>query len=91
MAALPTPVKAESTPMPCDDGFRFDDHQGRSPAAPQSREPDPEESVSDGKAHFVRAIRALKDQELMPGGREPRPGAQLEFEGLAESKKTARE
>jgi hypothetical protein len=79
MVALPTPIQPKSPSVPRDDGFRFDDHQGRSPPSPQSREPDPEESVSDSQAHFVRAVRALKDQELMPEGKDLLTEALPEF------------
>src|SRR5215472_1573034 len=52
MAALPSPIQAESSSVPSDDGFRFDDHQGRSPVTPEAREPGPGSM--------------LQDQELMP-------------------------
>ena len=52
--------------MPRDDGFGFDDYQGRSPPTPQSREPDPQESVSGTQTQFVGTTRALKDENLTP-------------------------
>jgi hypothetical protein len=66
MAALPAPIQAESASMPGDDGFGFDDYQGRSPPTPQSREPDPQESVSSTQTQFVGTTRALKDENLKP-------------------------
>src|SRR5215472_18663558 len=35
MTTLPAPVQPKSTSMPGDHRFRFDDHQGRSPATPE--------------------------------------------------------
>ena len=56
--------------MPSDHCFGFDDHERRSSATPQLREPHPEESVGDTETEFVRTGRALKDQELMPEGKD---------------------
>ena len=61
MATLPTPIESEPSPMPSDDGFGFDDHQGRSPTTPELREPDPQEAVSDAQTQLAGMARALKD------------------------------
>ena len=44
MAALPSPVKAETLPMPSNHGFWFDNQKGRLPPTPQTGEPYPEEN-----------------------------------------------
>lgn len=70
MTAFPTPRVPESSAVPSDHCFGFDDPQGRSLAAPQTGEPDPKESVGSSQTYFVGADQALKDQELMPKGKD---------------------
>ena len=66
MTTLPAPVQPKSYSMPGDHRFRFDDHQGRSPAAPELGEPNPQKSVSKAQARSVAAVRLLQYEELMP-------------------------
>jgi hypothetical protein len=68
MATLPPPIGSESSPMPCDHCFRLDDRQGRTPAAPELREPGPEHPICDAPLYFVGAHRTLKDQQLVAEG-----------------------
>ena len=42
----------------------------RSPLTPESREPDPQEPVGGSQTHPVCTGWALKDQELMPKGKD---------------------
>jgi hypothetical protein len=69
MATLPLPVQSESLSMPGDNHLGFDDDQCRSPAAPQSCEPYPEESIRATQAQPMATPGALEDQELMPEGK----------------------
>src|SRR6516225_1774327 len=55
MTTLPAPVQSKSSSMPGDHRFRFDDHQVRSPAAPELGEPNPQKSVSKAQARSVAA------------------------------------
>src|SRR5262249_57245218 len=43
---LPSPVPLKSLTMPTDDGFRFDDDQGRAPTRPQTCKPTRKTSIS---------------------------------------------
>src|SRR5215469_5697790 len=70
MATLPAPVQPKSSSMPGDHGFGFDDQQSRSPLTPESREPDPQEPVGGCQTHLVCTGGAVKDQELMPKGKD---------------------
>jgi len=70
MATLPAPVEPKSSSVPSDHRFRFDDHEGRSPAVPELREPYPERAVCDAQLQFVGTLRAPKDQELMAEGHD---------------------
>ena len=56
--------------VPRDHGFGFDDQQSRSPLTPESREPDPQEPVGGCQTHLVCTGGAVKDQELMPKGKD---------------------
>jgi hypothetical protein len=62
---LPSPIEAKSLAMPSDNRLRFHDQQGRSPAAPELREPDPQDSVRKAETEPVTTARTLQDQELM--------------------------
>jgi hypothetical protein len=70
MMALPSPVEPKSLSVPTDHGFRLNDHQGRSPAAPQPGELDPQKSIGDTQAWPVISVSALEDQELVPEGND---------------------
>src|SRR4029077_8448021 len=69
MAALPSPVPTESFPVPSDHSFRFDDHQRGSPTTPETREPNPHDSVGDVQTQPMVTIATLKNQEMMPQGK----------------------
>jgi hypothetical protein len=67
MMALPSPVEPKSLSVPITiSGLTIS--QGRSPAAPQSGEPDPQKSIGDTQAWPVISAGALEDQELVPEG-----------------------
>jgi hypothetical protein len=51
--------------MPADDRFRFDDDERRTPLRPDSREPNPEQSVN-ARQPRATPMRTFKDMELMP-------------------------
>ena len=68
MAALPAPIPPESSSLPSNPCFGFDDPECRSPVPPQL--PEPDESVGDTETEFARTGRALQDQELMPKGKD---------------------
>ena len=67
VADLPAPEEAKALPVPPDDGFRLDDHQGGSPVHPNSRKPGPEEPISCGEPQAL-GRRATQDAKLLPQG-----------------------
>ena len=60
---FPGPEQLEALAVPANDGFRSDDHQGRSPVDPNLAQPRPEESI--GGAQFRPLHRATQDAELV--------------------------
>jgi hypothetical protein len=69
MAALPLPVQPESLPVPGDHSFGLDDRQSESPAAPKTREPDPQQSIRAPQTEAMNTSGSLENQELMPQGK----------------------
>ena len=59
------PVETKSFPMPCDDGFRFDDAKGGFPFRPNTGEPDPEKMIGGRHAQPVFLVPTLENEELM--------------------------
>jgi hypothetical protein len=55
--------------MPCEDRFRFDDDERRSPPGPDTREPDPEEAVGTRKARPA-PTGSLKHLKLVTQGEQ---------------------
>jgi hypothetical protein len=51
--------------MQADDRLEFDDDEHRTPLRPDSREPDPEQSVKERQPRAA-PMRTFKDMELMP-------------------------
>src|SRR5215468_11779047 len=89
MATLPAPIEAESSSMPGDHRFRFDDHQGRSPLTPESREPPTGTCRRQSDAPCVHGLSAegpRADAEELGS----RLGARLDSGVLAQSNTTAR-
>jgi hypothetical protein len=66
MATLPSLIQSEPVAMPGDDSLRLDKEQCRAPIVPQSREPDPQGTVSPTETQPVPTARTLQDQKLMP-------------------------
>jgi hypothetical protein len=66
MATLPIPIQSKPLAMPGDDGLRFDKEQCRAPIVPQSRKPDPQDTVSPTETQPTPTARTLQDQKLMP-------------------------
>jgi hypothetical protein len=60
---LPSPVELEALAVPGEDGRGLDDDETGSPARPDLRDPDPEDSVPP--RHAGSANGSLEDQELM--------------------------
>jgi hypothetical protein len=60
---LPGPEQPEALAVPANNGFRFDDDQGRSPIAPDFAQPRPEESISG--CQFRPLHRATQYAELV--------------------------
>jgi len=67
-SALPTPVEAESLPLPAQDGLWFDQDQSLAPSGPDLGEPDPQKPVGGPKRDARPGTLALEDQELMAEG-----------------------
>jgi len=70
MAALPTPVQPEPSMVPSDHCLGFHNHEGRAPATPQPRQPNPEQTVSHIQTEPSPPILSLKDRKLMPKGED---------------------
>jgi hypothetical protein len=51
---------------PGDDSLRLDQEQCRAPIVPQSRMPDPQDTVSPTETQPTPTARTLQDQKLMP-------------------------
>jgi hypothetical protein len=66
MATLPIPIQSKPLAMPCDDSLRVDKEQCRAPIVPQSRKPDPQDTVSPTETQPTPTARTLQDQKLMP-------------------------
>src|SRR6266853_502560 len=87
MATLPLPVQSESLSMPGDDGLGLHDKQCRSPAAPQSCEPYPQESIGATQAQPMATAGALEDQEVMSEGKNLSLQRCSSLKGLASRRK----
>jgi hypothetical protein len=70
MAALPSPIQAESSSVPSDDGFGLEDEQCRPPVAPQLGEPNPEDTISPAEIKLTATGSTLHDQQLMAEGED---------------------
>jgi hypothetical protein len=66
MATLPIPIQSKPLAMPGDDRLRLDKEQCRAPIVPQSRKPDPQDTVSPTETQPTPTSRTLQDQKLMP-------------------------
>src|SRR6476620_12176612 len=66
MATLPIPIQSKPLAMPGDDRLRLDQEQCRAPIVPQSRKPDPQDTVSPTEAQPTPTARTLQEQKLMP-------------------------
>jgi hypothetical protein len=61
--AFPGPKESESLAMPGNNGFWFNDDEGRAPLGPKAKEPDPEESVPRSKSWAIGGT--LQDDDLV--------------------------
>src|SRR5207245_9147242 len=66
MATLPIPIQSKPLAMPGDDTLRLDKEQCRAPIVPQSRKPDPQDTVSTTETQPTPTDRTSQDQKLMP-------------------------
>jgi hypothetical protein len=64
-SALPFPIQPNALPVPSDDGLRFHNAQGGAPIGPNSREPDPNESVARSQSQATVLVHALQHKKLM--------------------------
>jgi transposase len=62
MATLPIPIQSKPVAMPGDDSLRLDQEQCRAPIVPQSRKPDPQDTVSPTQTQPTPTARTLQDQ-----------------------------
>jgi hypothetical protein len=73
--------------MPRDHGFRFDDHQRRSPAAPHFGKPDPQKPIGDTQTEPMISVGSSKYQELMSEGKDLGPEGDLSLKALPNRRK----
>ena len=66
MTTLPIPIQSKPLALPGDDSLRLDKEQCRAPIVPQSRKPDPQDTVSPTDTQPAPTARTLQDQKLMP-------------------------
>jgi hypothetical protein len=66
MATLPIPIQTKPLAMPGDDRLRLDQEQCRAPIVPQSRKPDPQDTISPTETQPMPTSRTRQDQQLMP-------------------------
>src|SRR5882762_1082022 len=62
----PIPIQSKPLALPGDDSLRLDKEQCRTPIVPQSRKPDPQDTVSATETQPMPTARTLQDQKLMP-------------------------
>lgn len=72
MAALPAPIEPESSSVPRNHRFRFDDYEGGPPAIPELRKPGPEHAIRNAELYFVGTLRTFENQELVTKGQDLR-------------------
>ena len=65
-STLPSPIEAESSSVPGDDGLRLHDQQGRAPARPQPPHPNAQNTVGRPQGNPMVAVRTLQYEKLMP-------------------------
>jgi hypothetical protein len=70
MAALPSPIQAESSSVPSDDGFGLENEQCRPPVVPQLGDPNPEDTISPAEIKLTATGSTLQDQQLMAEGED---------------------
>jgi hypothetical protein len=63
-STLPGPEQAKAAAVPCEDGLRLDNVDGRAPAAPCLRQPRPQQSVGRAEPQSVRP-RSVDDSQLV--------------------------
>ena len=64
MTDFPGPEQPEALAVSANDGFRFDDHQGRPPIGPKFAQPNPEEPI--GGRQFGPLYGATQHAKLVP-------------------------
>src|SRR5882724_12396628 len=70
MATLPIPIQSKPLAMPGDDRLRLDKEQCRAPIVPQSRKPDPQDTVSPAETQPTPTARTLQGPEADAGVQE---------------------
>jgi len=63
--AFPFPIQPKALAVPSDNGLGFHDAQGGAPMGPNSREPDPNESVARSQSQTTVLVHALQHKKLM--------------------------
>jgi hypothetical protein len=63
--AFPFPIQPKALAVPSDDGLGFHNAQGGAPIGPNSREPDPNESVAKSQSQATVLVHALQQKKLM--------------------------
>ncbi len=67
-SALPTPIEAETLPVPAEDGIRLDEDESATPSGPDPGELGPQESIGGPKRDTPSRALALENEELMAQG-----------------------
>ena len=67
-SALPTPIEAETLPVPAEDGLRLNEDESATPSGPDLREVGPQESIGGPKRDAPSRALALENEELMAQG-----------------------
>ena len=64
-SALPTPIEAETLPVPAEDGLRLDEDERATPSGPDPGEVGPQEPIEGPKRDSFSRALALENEELM--------------------------
>ena len=64
-SAFPFPIQPKALAVPSDDGLGLHNAQGAAPIAPNSREPDPNETVARSQSQTTVLVHALQHKKLM--------------------------
>ena len=70
MATIPISIQSKPHALPSDDSLRLDKEQCRAPIVPQSRKPDPQDTVSPAETQPTPTARTLQGPEADAGVQE---------------------